>query len=152
MAAAQNLNEIAMLIQLLEHQRALYRRLRQLADRQQTLVLADDHQPLLELLAERQRLVDALVSLSARMAPIRERYVEISAGMDASTQQNVAELVREANDSLSAILQNDARDTATLNARREQTSQQLTALNNAGRVGAAYRATARQAVLADAEA
>ncbi|MFQ5501913.1 MAG: hypothetical protein ACE5EQ_06380, partial [Phycisphaerae bacterium] len=64
------------LVSLLQHQQTLYRQLRLLADRQKALVVRDDTESLLTLLAERQRLVDGLVGLNAQLAPFRENWTE----------------------------------------------------------------------------
>jgi hypothetical protein len=144
----------AAIIELLEHQRTLYRRLRVLADRQRTLVFSEDHQPLMDLLAERQRLVDGLVSLTAKMAPYRERWTQLYQVMDESSRRIITRLLEEVNTALAGILKSDSHDTATLKAQRDQTSHQISNLNSGKLVGAAYASSgvSARAVYSDAEA
>ena len=139
--------DVTALVQLLEHQRVLYRRLRLLADRQRTLVLADDSGALLELLAERQRLVDGLVHLTSQMAPFRTRWTQLYQEMEEPARRQVTSLLEEVNGSLGSILASDSHDTATLKARRDSTAQQLSALGDSARAGAAYGGHAPEAGL-----
>jgi hypothetical protein len=126
------------LIALLEHQRSLYRGLRRLADRQKALVVQDDPQPLLGLLAERQKLVDELVSLNVRLGSYRESWPEVYSTLDEPARKQVADLLEEANQSLGSILKSDGEDTATLTARRADMSGRLAAVDAGGRASAAY--------------
>lgn len=126
------------LITLLEHQRTLYRQLRVLADRQKSLVVDEDIQPLLSLLQDRQKLVDGLTGLNARLAPYREGWTQTFNGLDESTRKDVMEMLEEANNTLGSILQSDTRDSATLTARRDQTADRLASMDAGARAGAAY--------------
>lgn len=133
-------DEIPALLGLLEHQRTLHRCLRVLAHRQHALVVADDHQPLLDVLAERQRLVDGLVGLTSKMAPYRQRWTQLYGELDEPTRRRVSALLEEVNGSLNAILQGEGRDTALLHARRETTAQQRSNMDSGRRGHAAYAA------------
>lgn len=140
MVQAEQDNQVGELVQLLEHQRVLFARLRSLADRQKALVIQDDPQPLLALLSERQRLVDGLVGLNARLAPYRSQWTSIYSGLDESRRRHVAELLEESNSALSSILQSDTRDTETLQARRHDMVNRIDALDNHARAATAYAA------------
>lgn len=145
--------DVTALVQLLEHQRVLYRRLRLLAERQRTLVVADESNSLLELLGERQRLVDGLVQLTSQMAPYRTRWTQLYQEMEETARRQVTSLLEEVNGSLSSILSSDSNDTATLMARRDSVGQQLGVLGESARAGAAYaRESAPLSVGAYAEA
>lgn len=126
------------LVSLLEQQRRVYVKLRLLADRQGALVVNEDTQPLLGLLMERQRLVDSLVSLNERLAPYRASWTAIYAGMDELERRHVASLLEESNTALGTIINNDNRDTATLEARRQSMAAQLGHADTAARANAAY--------------
>jgi hypothetical protein len=145
MADERSQRDVTELVQLLEHQRTLYRRLRTLADRQRTMIVQDDVQPLLSLLSERQKLVDGLVGLGRRLAPFREHWPATYGTLDEPTRRQVSELLEEANTALGSILQCDRHDTATLSARRQDVANQLSSMDGGARVGAAYAATARRA-------
>lgn len=142
------------LIQLLQDQQELYRQLRLLADRQKALVAQDESEMLLSLLTERQRLVDALGGLNARLAPYRENWTHFFAGLKEASRKQVADLLEDVNGALSAILQSDQKDTAILTAKRQSMAGQLAAFDAGSRASAAYaKATgASQSRLTDAEA
>ncbi len=154
MVKASESRDTTALIGLLEQQRVLYGRLRLLADRQRALVVQDDPQPLLALLAERQRHVDGLVGLNERLAPYRSEWTTVYGGLDEPMRRHVAELLEEANAALGSILQSDSHDTAALTARRQGMVQQLAAVDAGTRANAAYASagTAVRSQLADAEA
>jgi len=151
MNSALNENE---LVTLLEGQQVVYRRLRLLSERQRSLVVQDDPQPLLALLSERQQLVDELVALNDRLAAYRSRWSEVFDGLGEASRNRVTRLLEEANASLGAILQNDNRDSAALAAKREHMVRQMEVVGTGSRASAAYAASARQgaAQMTDARA
>ncbi|MCB9851828.1 MAG: flagellar protein FliT [Phycisphaerales bacterium] len=129
---------VARVIELLRHQRTLYRKLRSLADRQKSLVVSDDAGALIQLLAERQRLVDGLVQLNAKIAPYRQNWTDFYQGLSETQRVEVSELLEEVNASLGAILRDDARDTAMMTARRERMAIELGEIGGSRRAHAAY--------------
>ncbi len=129
------------LLELLEQQRSLYRRMRALTERQRSLVVRDDTQPLLKLLADRQKLVDELVKLNEDMAGFRRDWTNIYNSLDEASRERVSELLEEANSSLGAILQSDSKDSETLSARKQSVGDRLLGSAAAGRASAAYAAS-----------
>jgi len=137
------------LVSLLRHQTTLYRRLRLLADRQKALVVQNDAQPLLSLLAERQKLVDGIVGLTKKLAPYRKSWTEFYAQLDDATREEAAGLLEEVNTALASIGQSDQRDTATLAAKRQDMADRLAVVDTASRASVAYSsagATVREVV------
>ncbi len=126
------------LVELLGRQQGLYRQLRLLADRQRSLVTQDDPEPLLALLADRQRLVDRLVDLNTQLAPFRENWSDVYGRLNEPARKQVAILLEEVNTSLGAILKSDRTDTATLTAKRESMSNRMADVNAGSRASAAY--------------
>jgi hypothetical protein len=129
------------LMELLDRQRLLYRRLRILTERQRALVIQDDAQALLTLLADRQKLVDELMSVNAELSGYRQDWPNVYGKLDEPSRKRVADMLEEANASLGAILQSDSRDSATLSARRQEIADRMTAVDSGSRAGAAYAAT-----------
>ncbi|MFH1419594.1 MAG: hypothetical protein ABII12_15060 [Planctomycetota bacterium] len=128
------------LVELLERQRSLYHRLRTLAERQKSLVVCEDVQPLLRLLADRQRLVDELMELNKEMSEFRRNWSSIYGSLDGASRKRVARLLEEANSALGLILRSDSRDTATLSAKRQDVATRLASIDSGSRVSAAYAA------------
>ncbi len=143
-----------LLVTLLEHQRTLHRQLRILSDRQRSLVAEDDAETLLRLLSERQRLVDGLVNLNARLAPYRAQWANFYGSLDEDCRRRVALLLEEVNGSLAAILQSDGKDTATLTAKQQSMAGKLAAVDAGSRASAAYgkASTATRYNMTDARA
>lgn len=131
------------LIELLRHQQTLYRQLRVLTDRQKALVVREDTEALLSLLAERQRLVNGLVGLNGHLAPFRANWTELYSNLDEPLRREVAELLEEVNASLGGILKSDSRDSATLTARQHDRAVQMANVDAGSRASAAY-STARR--------
>lgn len=130
------------LMRLLSHQRTLYRRLRLLADRQSALVLGDESGLLLELLAERQRLIDGLTGLNTKLSPYRAFWTEVYNVLDVETRRQIAEILEEANATLGAILKHDGQDCGRLSAKREETAARMAEVETGSRVCAAYSSVA----------
>lgn len=147
----EELNE-GRLVELLRHQQVLFRRLRQLADRQRALVTQDDVTSLVELLVERQRLVDGLVGLSGKLAPFRARWSEIYGSLSDASRREVAAMLEEANQSFGALISSDSRDSATLTARKQGMAAELESYSAGGRVSAAYAAAASSGLTSATEA
>ena len=142
MSETEGMFDTKRLIKLLEFQRTLYRRLRALMGRQKALVTQDDTQPLLALLAERQKLVDGLVGLNGKLAVYRQRWTEVYGSLDEASRQYVSEMLEEANTALGAVLQNDAKDTSTLSVRHHTMADRVAAVDSTSRASAAYSAVA----------
>ena len=142
MSETEGMFDTKRLIKLLEFQRTLYRRLRALMGRQKALVTQDDTQPLLALLAERQKLVDGLVGLNGKLAVYRQRWTEVYGSLDEASRQYVSEMLEEANTALGAVLQNDAKDTSTLSVRHHTMADRVAAVDSTSRTIAAYTAVA----------
>lgn len=140
---------------LLGHQRTLYRRLCLLATRQRSLIVQDDARRLMELLSERQTLVDGLIGLSRRLAPYRENWTTLFASMDDEGRREVSGLLEEANTALGTILRDDGRDCEALAAKRDEISQRLSQHISVGAAGGAYAGAGVAAggvgILADTE-
>ncbi len=140
MAETDITSEASQLVELLERQRTLYRQLRGLAERQKSLVVSQDVQPLLALLADRQRLVDELMVLNEQMSVYRRNWSSIYSNLDEASRKHVASLLEEANTALGLILQSDSRDTATLSAKRQDVTTRLSSIDSGSRASAAYAA------------
>ena len=68
------------LVSLLERQRNICRRLKQMSGQQQELISLDDPSRLLALLAERRRLTDELSEVSGRVGRLPERLDSVGGG------------------------------------------------------------------------
>ena len=126
------------LVKLLNEQRVHYRKLRLLTQRQRSLVLDDDPQALLSLLADRQRVVDDLTALNARLAPFRREWTRVFDGLDPHTRRDVKELLEESNELLASVMTSDRQDSEMLGARRQSAAAGMSATRLAGRASAAY--------------
>lgn len=65
------------LLSFLTAQRDEYLRLRKLADRQRVLVLSEDAEALLAVLADRQNAVETLAAVNDRLAPYRREWTRV---------------------------------------------------------------------------
>lgn len=128
----------AELVKLLTEQRNQYRRLRGLTQRQRTLVLDEDSPALLSLLNERQRVVEDLTALGARLSPYRREWTRVYDGLDPAMRGQVKELLEESNALLASVMTADRQDTEMLGARRQSAAAGLSATRLTGRASAAY--------------
>jgi hypothetical protein len=127
------------LLELLRKQREVLARLKELADHQQSLVIDADPQPLLNLLAERQRLVDRLGQISGRLAPYRQQWPEFVASLPDDDRRRAEDILGEINDMLTSVLASDERDTQLLTSRRNMLAEEMSSTQTGQRATQAYQ-------------
>jgi hypothetical protein len=127
------------LLRLLREQREVFRQLEHLAQRQKTLIIEDNPQPLLELLAERQRLVNRLVRLSRQSTLHRQRWPHLSEAMQCEDRRQADALMADINGMLEDILAADAHDCAALAGRKNALAGELNEAQVGQQATKAYR-------------
>ena len=135
------------LIALLQQQRELYQRLRELSEQQRTLITGDKPEMLLNILRERQSLVAALARLNEQLAPYRRNWESLYGDLPRNQRDQANALLQEINGLLRVILRTDQEDSALLSARKQAVGQQIGLLSGGRSVNAAYarRETASKA-------
>ncbi len=131
------------LISLLRRQVSIYTCLEQLSGRQRDLIAAEDQQPLLALLAERQKLVDELSTLNQSLVRLQKYWRANRETVAPSLRAEVDELVGRAGEILQRVLGADEQDARILSARKAQTAKQVTALAQGRQAFEAYGAGGR---------
>lgn len=117
--------DAAHLIELLTSQRDLYRRLRELSERQRSVLAGDRPELLLGILRDRQHLVSALVRLNQQLAPYRRDWEQYREAMPEPQRGQAAALLEEIHDLLRGILRSDQEDSAVLAARKQAVASML---------------------------
>ncbi len=110
---------------LLRRQVDLYRRLEALAGRQRDLIGEADPQPLLQLLADRQKLTDELSANSGVLEPYRAHWSDVRARFSSEQRQAADALLTEAGERLGRVLAVDRQDAQLLAVRKAQTASAL---------------------------
>lgn len=137
------------LIDLLSRQRELYLGLRGLSDRQGTMITGDQPELLLNILRDRQQYVTALADNNRQMAPYRQNWSEVYAGLPEPLRERASALLEEINGMLSIILETDRRDSALLSARKQTVSRSLQGLADGRSANEAYAKQAGPSRAAD---
>jgi hypothetical protein len=126
------------LLTLLEQQRDLYRRLRELSDKQRSVIAGDRPEMLLGILRDRQDLVAALARLNDRLAPYRRNWDSMYAALPEAQRAGASELLQEINGLLRVILRTDQEDGALLAARKQSVAVQAAGLTSGRAANTAY--------------
>lgn len=126
---------------LLTRQRDLYVQLGRLAEGQRSMITGDEPERLLTILAERQRLIDQLESVSRRLKPYQANWRQVRGSLPPEQADEVDHLVGEVNSLLTGILQKDEADAQLLSARKGRTAQAMSELKAGRKAGAAYAAS-----------
>ena len=134
---------ISALVALLEQQRALFLQLRTLSDQQGPLVAEAQSEPLLGLLARRQKLIDNVTDVNAKLDPYRQRWDEMLAALAEPDRQRIGDLVKEVQGLLEGILQQDERDRAALQTAKSRIGTEIQTLARSGQAMKAYGAVPR---------
>lgn len=131
--------DIPALIALLRRQQAIYRQLRQLSDSQSALITQGQPELLLTILSQRQKLIDDAAMLNTDLEPFRRRWAAIWAGLNDGDRQTIGDMVREVQEMLGAIVQQDERDRQSLQAAKGRVGAELQGLTRAAGAVNAYR-------------
>jgi hypothetical protein len=126
-------------VALLQQQCLLYQQLRDLSARQGQHIKEGQTEPLLTVLAQRQRVLAELTAIADEMAPYRAHWPQVRAALSADQQQQVNAMVQEVEQQLAHIIQQDERDRTQLQNARNQVGSELTKLNKVSAAAAAYR-------------
>ena len=126
------------LITLLMQQRELYQRLRDLSERQRSLISGDRPEQLLSILRERQTYVAALAKLNEQLAPFRRNWDVLYQGLPANLRTQANQLLQEVNGLLRAILKTDQEDSALLAARKQSVGLRLREVDGGQTANTAY--------------
>lgn len=128
------------LLELLERQRGLVGQLAQLADAQGRLIAECQTDQLLDLLAQRQAIIDAFTSSQSEMTELTS---DMSARMNSATpaqRQRIQSLIGEIGEKLSQVMQRDEQDQNALRGDRDRVRQELARLGAAKQARHAYQA------------
>jgi len=123
---------------LLARQVEIYRRLEALADRQRRLIAEEDPQPLLGLLADRRKLTEELTEMSGRLEPYRARWSALRTTLTPQEQAAAEQLLQEAGERLSRVIEGDRTDAQLLAARKARMVVSMSSAQAGRRMLAAY--------------
>ena len=138
--------------ELLEMQRQLFERLGALGDRQGALIDSDDSAGLLELLAQRQRLVDGIGELNATLEPFRARWSAVLGSLPEAERERVNRRLDALSELAARIAERDEADRARLEKRRDAVATELTQVSRGRGAVAAYGGGQAAARFQDREA
>ncbi len=125
---------------LLERQKSLYQKLRILSDQQKAYIDQGQSELLLTLLSQRQKLIDDAASVTAELEPYRQRWEAIWTNLDETNRQKIGALVRQVQELLGLIVQQDERDRQTLVDNKARISNELQKIARGTAANNAYRA------------
>ena len=126
----------------LEEQVECYRRLAKLAEAQHEHVQQGQTESLLQVLFQRQEVVDRLSVLEAEVGPARRRWEEFAASLEGSARAKAKSLLAEARRLLEQITAADRNDALVLQQRKLSLSRQITQAAAAKQVNRTYAAAA----------
>lgn len=126
------------LITLLEQQRDMYLKLRELSDKQRSLIAGDRPELLLGILRDRQDLVTSLAQLNDQLGPFRRSWDALYAALPEDRRTHASGLLQEINGLLRVILRTDQEDGALLSVRKQAVAGEMADLSGGRTANAAY--------------
>ena len=126
------------LIQLLTQQKFLYRQLKELTQKQTSLVDGNEPDMLLKILAGRQRLIDRLSLIDRELRPIRADWQKVSASLPAAQREEAKGLIDSVQAILGEIIARDTADTQTLHTQQKKVAAEIQGAVTGKRVNQAY--------------
>ncbi len=146
MIAQQQKNEFDAdkVIETLQRHLSIHRQLLELSRQQRDLITADDPQPLLALLADRQLLVDELTKLNRVLVPLQSRWREYREQLSAGVGERIDALLRETTETLQLIIAADQQDAGLLAVRKAGVAGEMVTLDQGRQAFDAYAADSGQ--------
>ena len=126
------------LLDVLDRQHALYEQLVQLGVSQQALVADGQTDALLNLLSQRQTVVDQLVQLNGELDPIRAQWSELWSQLAEPHREKVRARMADVQGLLDGIIEQDERDRQALVRQRQDVAGQLGRVQQGAAVNRAY--------------
>ena len=130
------------LIRVLTEQQELVDRLDQLAGRQAALIQSGECDALLDLLAQRQRIMDRFLAGQDGATELNRKVRDAAnwdkGNIDAATRRRISSLIDDISSSLGRIVGRDEEDKALLRTNRDRTGEELTGLRTARQAQRAY--------------
>lgn len=133
-------SELATLVNLLERQLSLYQGLSELSTKQSATIEQGEPEPLLTVLASRQRVIEDITGVNRELEPFRKRWDDLWASLAEADRGRVGDLVRSVQQLLTQIIAQDERDRTALQAARGRVGAEIQRLSHAGSAVQAYRA------------
>jgi len=126
------------LIELLTQQRVLYEAIKRLSAQQAATVASIDAETLLNLLSQRQHLLDRINQINQGLEKYRQAWRAVYDTLRPEDQKLVASLVEQAQEALAAIIEQDEIDRRALEQAKSELGKNIVQTNKAGLAMAAY--------------
>jgi len=117
------------MLALLRRQATLYTELAALAKTQHTLIAAEDPQPLLKILGQRQRVTGELQRVAEALRPLRVQWDAVKDSLNPQERQDADALVQQTKAVLGQLLASDEQDAQRLRIRKQRTGEALRAVH-----------------------
>lgn len=130
--------DLPRLVELLTRQRDLYRHLHQLSASQSPLVDAGSAEQLLDVLAQRQRLIDELAAVNEELGPYRQNWARVWPRVPDEERGGLSELLKDVDTLLQNILKQDERDRMKLQQSRDRVGAELSKVKHTSAAVRAY--------------
>jgi hypothetical protein len=113
------------LLRVLKSRREYCRAMMQFADEQQTLIDQNRTAELLQLIAQKQRVINGLTEMAAAFGGLAAYWKQIRGGLGAGLRAECDAILAESEVLLAAALEREAQGTRQLAIRRDETQRQL---------------------------
>ena len=130
------------IILALEEQVGCYKRLAKLAELQHEHVQQNQTESLLEVLGQRQEVLDQVARFETVIAPAKRRWSDYLAGLNAANRARAEGLLADTRRLLEQITTADRNDSIVLQQRKMNLGRQITQATNARQINRNYAAAA----------
>jgi hypothetical protein len=137
--AENPLKDVTKLVGLLEKQCLLYTQLKALGDRQSQIVDQDTSDGLLAVLGQRRQLMDRLAVVNEDFEPYRKEWSSCWAVLGDSDKQQVGGLLKQVQQTLAAIIEQDEHDRRRLEQSKDRLASEMGKIAHTSTAVRAYR-------------
>ena len=130
---------VASLTDLLGRQCSLYEQLCSLCEQQHRQITSGSVEELLDVLSQRQDVINQLAQIERDIEPYRRRWQEFWGQQDDGDRQRINETLQRSQRALALIIEQDDRSRQMLEDARERLGGELTQISHAGAAMQAYK-------------
>ena len=127
------------LTRVLDRQIELYERLEELSLRQAGLLDGEQPDALLDVLAQRQVLIQQVTDLNARLEPFTQRWADLAARLSPAQRTDIGNRTGRLDELIKGIADRDEEARRTLESRRAEVSSRIASASSQRAAVAAYR-------------
>ncbi|WP_419192506.1 flagellar export chaperone FlgN [Kolteria novifilia] len=133
-----NDSNLSEMLEYFGQEQACYTSLLDLSRRQRSIIESGDVDALMNVLQEKQRVLNRVTSIEKKLRPYKENWPRLKQGFDENDRQVVSEALRTVEELLAELIASEKESEDLLRGQRDEVRQELVSSVHGGKVHQAY--------------